>query len=1130
MGIETVKGFLCCQDEHQYWNKKKKTGIGTLGQSFNQTWVSNGWPLPWTAGGAGAGGQADVVDEVPADGEGELEIPGDVDADAGGDGDGGLDVEGEPGAPGDVDVDAGGAGDGGCDVEGGPGVPGDVDADAGGAGDAGDENHARQVPGIEPESKMWPLSVPDLGIASGFGQHEFTLVKLSSNKKKVFHCACCNKDLAPSGVAPHFKGEAHGVPNEVVGTWNCCRDYNKQKDAKVGHLWKKASKAMKASAAPPQANAAPAASQAVPKQPTIGGPGTPQSYLKPKAKAKPSAKALPPPPPQQVQQQAGSPSDPVLDDWIGKQSGFGYKELDTFHYSGTPGVLICQVCAAKGGKAKEVKIRTVYTHLISHQINIKASCKNWKSMEDYNTYRSEGQDGISFQGCWHKHVEAEIIWDQDVDVEVDVDVDGQVLPENVGNDPHGASYGGPIWVSFGVDEFVVGWTNAEFWDDSRETHPWPHQLKTKAKEQNIIFTGYRYFLKGTKQNSDGTADGHVAGMGMFFSCLTMDPPGPHNHLDLVRSLNKQPHVLDQLASYQIFSVAKWWTGKMLNSLKIFGEHLFRECNNEIYTHTDYFQNVQGMMHWVTDVKAKHKIQIKALSHQKNRRDEFKLSKYAPAQDHRTAVRETFLNFQAFSWAVRNPDIVESLGLDGPDWLHACEVECYGGITATTFAGRPGPWQDPTRATIMRPLDVGDDKIVFTKHKNGAAIGDIGIWIPPGTKELIKDFDSLMPPKRPFYWNKVKMDAQKNTHKWCIIHYKVGCTIRTASLDRKKMETDSGDMSELNPSEALIVAQKLISKSSASIGHHGKGVAKDIYDTKKTRHLSWECKLMWEAHYGDPIDWPCGIDQESPDQKADRLRVNHTRYRAPRNVGDKPEGSGVGGGPAMGQADVGDEEPADVGGEPGAQEDGDVHVHGGFPVDVDADADAPAIDAPAMSQADVEDEAPADVEGEPGAQGDGDVHVHVGVPVGVDADLDAGDGNATPVPGDVHAVVDAGDGNATPVPGDGHADVDARDGNETAEAKDTHMRDGNEAPHEEEQEGHLSDDLEMLILNEDNVEAPGEEMQQARCKVNLRPFSFSQSVQGSPPPVVESPYKKLKFKRTMEELLLEDHDRRHPGST
>ena len=941
MAPSDIKNFLSCQDQYT-WEHSKKTGNRRLGQRFNKAWVSNGLPLPFTVGDAAGDGQAGVAVRAQGDVEaGAVDVnvgAGAQDADEGGlvGGAGGAHRQVEAGA-GIVNV----VGSPGHDERAGPSAAegaeqapeqvaaGNVDVNVGGGGSRHDEGAAAVdvggVAGGDHEGALgsihtmvWPLSEPDLGQVHGFGQHEFTLVTTSANKAKAFHCKSCNLDMAPSGILKHFSGEAHGVPKQVIANWSSNKDYNSDRysgknSSKIGPNWKKADKSMKKSTAGPIPSCTSLTSSiAVPKpseptQPKASIASSSASRVPPllklAPKARPSPKAATPPVATQPASLAptNDSKPPADSDWKGKEYGFGYKEIDTFHFSGKAGVLLCQMCHAKGKGAKEVNIKSVYTHINSHGINLRAFCKGWLCLQDYYTSKNDKVVGTSFEEAWQHYAADEVTYcsphDGDVDddggdggqeEEGDVDMDAEATISSA-HYAEESEWKGQLWVGFSVDKFVTAWTDEEGWDDQKQTHRWPPQMKAKVQQQGLDLRKFKVFLRGSKQNKGNSADGTAQGVRYLFACLDMDPPGPHNPLDLVCSLNKQSEILDELAACPFVSTSKYWTGKMLRGIQHLGKHLLRECNKDVYAHTDYIQNINGLMYWCQDMMKTHLVQIKGRKHKMKREQEFKISKYASKEEHRAAVEDTFNNFKAFAWALNNPTQVEKLGLAGPDWLYACEVEVWGGVQSSTYAGRPGPWQEAERMTIMRMYDVDDDKVVFTKHKNGIAIGEVAIWMSSACKQMLKEFDSLLPSTRTLFWNKI-MAANQNTSKWCKLHYPPGATIRTATLDRKKMESDTGDCAEDTPATALITAQNILSSASAQVGHHGDRLAKDVYDTKQARHLASKCRILWQSFYGDPVEWP---GQESEGKMIERLQVNYRAYRHVRGQAKGSSGSGSG---------------------------------------------------------------------------------------------------------------------------------------------------------------------------------------------------------------------------------------------
>ena len=352
----------------------------------------------------------------------------------------------------------------------------------------------------------------------------------------------------------------------------------------------------------------------------------------------------------------------------------------------------------------------------------------------------------------------------------------------------------------------------------------------------------------------------IASVQRFMSLLEI-PDGIWNLVGVLCAIYKQS-ILPQLMKVPLMDVRYGWSRSIIAHIKHLVGYLLQECNRENWPEARLRltmlldEQLEGFMRRCLDYR-KEADQLKWYE------DADRLENFPELATIKAAVEQAMVDLGRIAQAS-----ADAIGAVDKSWLTAATTAVVGIIYYNSFAGRSGEWEAMTKSHVLDQAAAGKDFLVCHKHKTSHHYGSLAKYVPPGSFKAFEVYASL-PGKITDLFLEPNIGYEKvyiGYHmKRFACHYLASSEVQpNCNLLRKQFHTLLMRLSREGK------CMELLSKVDA----HSARVAAKIYCTSTVSDDAKLGKMLYEAVYGNPVEWPAQRLSIEADTKeiADDLKV------------------------------------------------------------------------------------------------------------------------------------------------------------------------------------------------------------------------------------------------------------------
>ena len=418
-----------------------------------------------------------------------------------------------------------------------------------------------------------------------------------------------------------------------------------------------------------------------------------------------------------------------------------------------------------------------------------------------------------------------------------------------------------------INAKAAAWTTFEEEPDDARRYAWP-----LTSDISFSFDDFRTYLLKTKVMKEVSADAHVQKMQYF--CGMWDFAGDDVHVDDVLLLGLlcntyKSSLLAQFLELPILSPSLPTTRNLCAALCHYCNFLDLLCGKSKFK-VAARTLAQLKAELLDPLRAKVHKERQAAAFRKGEWDAQRLQNLPPLPVLQKAIQETMLDLDTL-WELHRDDAELKWQLK-----RAANVMMLGLTYTNSYAGRPGEWEELTRARVVEFLEGGGDVLVMHEHKTDKTFGKLGRFVPPGNvvaMQKVLDLHStdchlfLDPPKA----GTKHVNAAELLKKWGHV-YTPGHQHPGPTLQRKYFHTEAAD--EGNSGKAF--------QALCDMDGHSKKTGRSHYVVPNPKADAKVAAAVYKNFAGEPVAWPSEMDLADGRSRSMK-RINACFFRSSKDV-------------------------------------------------------------------------------------------------------------------------------------------------------------------------------------------------------------------------------------------------------
>ena len=302
------------------------------------------------------------------------------------------------------------------------------------------------------------------------------------------------------------------------------------------------------------------------------------------------------------------------------------------------------------------------------------------------------------------------------------------------------------------------------------------------------------------------------------------------------------NLLDQLQGCPVMDQKYGWARNIFTALDHWCEFLKAECSRRRWKEArSTLQQLQEDM--LKGYKSEGQSIRKIADREKWATDAARLEKFPSSKELKKGVAKAMDELACISkMSAGQEDLSKNL-------QQAALTAVVFVVYYNSFAGRSGEWEAMLRQHVADQLDKGENHLVSDKHKTSDTYGRLAKYVPPGSWEAFQAYISLPGKKTDLFLEPSpgcpKVSVASHLRRGARLYLPQCDDPPNVNLIRKQFHTQLLRLCREDK------CMDLLSKVDA----HSAEVAKKVYCTTTISDDAKLGKLLFEALWGKPVDWP-----------------------------------------------------------------------------------------------------------------------------------------------------------------------------------------------------------------------------------------------------------------------------------